>query len=387
MVHKLYIERVDSYEGFLKLERAWDELLRESDADNPFLTFEWMSTWWQHYGSGKELFILIVKENGKAVAIAPLMKSRNILFRVIEFIGTGRSDYLDIIAARKKERIVESIMSYLLSVKREWDLINLQDLPFFSATIEEMNNGAQLFGLGYAKYNCEVAPYLYFEGKWDDYLATKSKKHRYNILREFKKQQESMEVISPDKGEFPLDERLKMVCEVEKNSWKVEAGNPRLSEGIAAVFFKDVLKKFEERRWLETWIALMNGKPVSYIINFFYGGKIYNYNIAYDKAYHPIAAGKYLTTAVMMNLFDRGIREYDFLRGDESYKEFWTKEKRLLYQIVLWQNGIRAISAYFFLVKIKWILKRYPFFMRLNELKVKYRYKFRKLLMPKGRNE
>jgi len=41
---------VDREEQLLALRPEWDRLLRTSDADNLFLTWEWMFTWWRRLG-------------------------------------------------------------------------------------------------------------------------------------------------------------------------------------------------------------------------------------------------------------------------------------------------------------------------------------------------
>ena len=44
------IECVDDRWGFTALRPEWNELLRASGADCPFLTWEWLHSWWRHLG-------------------------------------------------------------------------------------------------------------------------------------------------------------------------------------------------------------------------------------------------------------------------------------------------------------------------------------------------
>lgn len=52
-------------EKFLNSRILWDDLLKRSIDNNVFLTWEWLSAWWKHYGAGKRLLLVIVTEDDK----------------------------------------------------------------------------------------------------------------------------------------------------------------------------------------------------------------------------------------------------------------------------------------------------------------------------------
>ena len=52
----LSIERIDDEERFAGLAGEWDALLADTDADNVFLTWEWLHTWWRHLAGRRRLF-------------------------------------------------------------------------------------------------------------------------------------------------------------------------------------------------------------------------------------------------------------------------------------------------------------------------------------------
>ncbi len=63
----LTIKPVTTYEEFLKLEPVWNRLLAESDSDMVFMTFEWFKHWWQMFGQGSEMLILVMRAPGEDV--------------------------------------------------------------------------------------------------------------------------------------------------------------------------------------------------------------------------------------------------------------------------------------------------------------------------------
>ena len=107
----LSIEEVNDVEKFRALRETWNKLLRESSDDNIFLTWEWLFMWWQHYGGDKKLRILIIKESGKIIGIAPFMQSKYrkgiISVNVMENIcSTKGCDYSGIILTKKKHESI-----------------------------------------------------------------------------------------------------------------------------------------------------------------------------------------------------------------------------------------------------------------------------------------
>ncbi|WP_410970048.1 hypothetical protein, partial [Salmonella sp. SAL4458] len=84
------IEVVTDYADFLALEPAWNTLVQRAGIDHPFLTHEWIRTWWDCFGGERQLHIVLVKARDELVAIAPLMLGAERMYglhvRQLEFI-------------------------------------------------------------------------------------------------------------------------------------------------------------------------------------------------------------------------------------------------------------------------------------------------------------
>jgi CelD/BcsL family acetyltransferase involved in cellulose biosynthesis len=84
------VEVVSDYAALLKLRSQWDELMEQAGIDHPFLSHEWVCTWWECFGAGKRLHVLLVKAGEKVVAIAPLMRSRKRMYGTrVRRLGTS----------------------------------------------------------------------------------------------------------------------------------------------------------------------------------------------------------------------------------------------------------------------------------------------------------
>ena len=127
------VETVSDYRAFLDLEPAWDELVEEAGIDHPFLEHSWVRTWWECFGAGSRLHILVVKEGDDIVAIAPLISTAVRMFglsvRRLGFFYNAHVPRADFLIARGFEHAHRLVWDYLLSIKGSWDLIQLCQLP------------------------------------------------------------------------------------------------------------------------------------------------------------------------------------------------------------------------------------------------------------------
>src|SRR5829696_6015787 len=93
------VEVVDDSRGFAELEEEWEDLHRQCPRATPFQSWAWLYTWWEYYGEDYELRLITVRDDeGLLIGLAPLMLKRRLGFRRLLFVGTGPTDYLDVLA-------------------------------------------------------------------------------------------------------------------------------------------------------------------------------------------------------------------------------------------------------------------------------------------------
>jgi CelD/BcsL family acetyltransferase involved in cellulose biosynthesis len=79
--------------GFDELREDWQRLA--DAAGSPFSTWEWATTWWEHYGDGRPLHLLRCRApDGRMAAILPLFLARRTPVRMLRFVGQGPADQL-----------------------------------------------------------------------------------------------------------------------------------------------------------------------------------------------------------------------------------------------------------------------------------------------------
>ena len=122
-------EVLTSAEIFAVLEEEWEDLYHHSPRATPFQSWAWLYSWWEFYGEGYELRLITVRnDEGLLIGLAPLMLQRKLGFRKLLFVGTGPTDYLDVLAREGWESRVSEALARTLRRAGPWQVADLQQL-------------------------------------------------------------------------------------------------------------------------------------------------------------------------------------------------------------------------------------------------------------------
>src|SRR5262249_45722687 len=104
----LTVACVDNLDEFNAIQPEWDDLVERSDADRVFVSHVWLRTWWECFGSGRKLYIILVRSGARLIGAAPLMQTSGYAYGVplrrLESIYNHHTPRFDFpIAARHHE--------------------------------------------------------------------------------------------------------------------------------------------------------------------------------------------------------------------------------------------------------------------------------------------
>jgi len=356
----LTVARIDQREQLAELAPEWDRLVEMSDVASPFLTSGWQLAWLESYGSAHRPFVLAARLDGKLVGLWPLALRRRGLFRVLEPIGAGRSDWLDIpTIVDLREDVLAAFVDYLMQHRGAWDVIELRDILTDSPSIAALTALSTDGSLRLRQQPRTIAPYLSLDGTWEQFLAGKRPKFRSN-LKYYRR--------LPERDGHKLEVRrvpwedsadaVDVLAKIELGSWKAQDGNLKVSTPHGREFYRRFCRYFAERGALELWRADIDGVPVAFVLNIVYGGKVYHYNTCYEEKWAAISPGLLLHSQAIADAFERGLEEYDFLSGDEPYKERWCSNRREIEHVALFHGRPASLAAQTAIVEARWALRR-----------------------------
>ena len=88
---------LDSPHDFASLEEEWEDLYRNAPHATPFQSWAWLYSWWEFYGEDYDLCLVTIRDGSLLVGLMPLMLERRGGFGRLLFLGTGPTDYQDVL--------------------------------------------------------------------------------------------------------------------------------------------------------------------------------------------------------------------------------------------------------------------------------------------------
>lgn len=352
---RLHVDRIDNLSGFAGLCREWDELLERSGERSPFLTWEWLYPWWQHLGRDKDLYLLTVRnESGQLVGLAPLFRSWAGLGlwdrrRCLAFLGTTEvaSDYLNIIVDPAAGcAVLAALVEYLIARREEWDVLSLADVEEKAWTLSMVRTLFQIRGFHVvtsvtAGHECR---YACLDGGWDSYLRSRSGGLRYQIKRNgslLAEQYGARFEMIDRAGELPR--AIEILIALHRDRRAAVGGTTALAHESVVAFLCATTPLLHERGWLRLCTLVAGGRPLAMLYGLAYRGTFYFYQSGWDMEWAARAPGTVLHGHCIRQACADGLTEYDFLRGDESYKDRWASYVRRMTRLDIVQRTPRTL--------------------------------------------
>lgn len=360
MLSDLTVTRIEQRAQLAELEGEWDKLLERTDVASPFLTPGWQMAWLDTYGAAHRPFVLAARRAGELVGLWPLALRRRGPFRVLEPVGAGRSDWLDVpVLTHQREAVLSAFLRYLVEHRSAWDLIEHRDVLTESPSIPTLEALCREGSIRLRRHPRTVAPYLTVAGSWEQFLDSKRAKFRSNLKycrRLAERNGQRLHIHRLLRGDS--DDTVDDLAAVELRSWKAREGNLKVSTPVGREFYRRFCRYFARRGCLEVWSADLDGSPVAFLVNIIHTGKCYHYNGWYDEKYAHISPGLLLHAEAIGEAFERKFREYDFLSGNEPYKERWCNGRRGIDHLAFFHRRPASLAAHAALVEVRWALRR-----------------------------
>ena len=336
------------------LQKDWDELLDESDQRAYFLRWAWNRIWWRTFKpSNSRLFIIACRDkNQKLIGLAPFYWRQQSTagiehIREVLFLGTGiflqTSEYLDIIARRGRERIVAVSIADFLRRNQDWDRLRLNEIPSRSSVLPHFRRA---LGEGSQVEPCSRAHYVDANTDWETFKSGLGRTTRQNTLRQTRRVFETYDCkFSRVRTADELEPAMNALVRLHQARW--ESKGDRGSFAIPG--FEDCLREaasasLEEGR-LRMWTLELNGKIAAARIGFFDNGVVYCFQGGFDPAYSKDSLGKVLLGLCLRDCIeDETVREYNFMGGDDSYKDCWAKNVTDNVRLTLRRAGMRSLA-------------------------------------------
>jgi len=192
-------------------------------------------------------------------------------------------------------------------------------------------------------------PFILLPESADKYLASLSRKTRWKF-KDYRKKLLSNNEVSIDLAEKKEDvvKYFDIFKDLHQKRWSQKDGKGSFSsERKQYLEFHDkVSKLFWDKGWLSLNLLKVNNEYAAGQYNFIYNGKLYCYSVGYDPEYDRNNVATVLQLIMVENAIAKGLRVFDFLRGTEEYKFYWTKMSCQTSDIAIWKNNLSSNLAF-----------------------------------------
>ena len=292
----------------------WPRLAEQSG--NVFATPEWLTLWWKHFAGEDSPRLYAVRDGDRLAALLPLHHWRSRRPRTLRFAGHGPSDLMGPICAPGDLGLAVAGLEEALA-RESWDVLLAERLA--SREVLPASLAAR-------ELLSEPSPVLGIHGmSWDEFLASKSSNFRQQVRRRERK------LVKDHKLSFRLaddperlDADLELLFRLHEERWGAR-GSGALRERRSA-FHREFAHVALERGWLRLWLLELGGHHAAAWYGLRFAGRELYYQAGRDPALEKLAVGFVLLAHTVREAMNDGMREYDFLRGGEGYKDRFTTD-------------------------------------------------------------
>ncbi|MFC1653242.1 GNAT family N-acetyltransferase [Patescibacteria group bacterium] len=284
------IDRVEFYNA----KKLWDKAYSKQLLKGPFFQYDWHRIWFETLGTDYAPLTLVFEDG----VVLPLAQKEDV---VIFSGGDETTDYNDAVGDENlKGRAWEDAVKFLKNngIKK----IQLRNLPEGSSK--------KYFDSIDAKVEKEDStPLFSLPDSWDVYLMSLKRKWRKELKRKVNNFHRDNEiVVYEEKGSIDC-----LIGLMKKNPDKVEFfERPGMEE-----YFRSIYEAFKSQARLEC--VSVSGELAATIYYFVTEDSYLLYNSGFDKSKYD-SAGFYLKAMNVKRAIEEGMKEYNFLQGEERYK-------------------------------------------------------------------
>ena len=281
------------------IENIWNSVLVNNDSRTPFFSLAWHALWFDILGKDWEPYLLTVDD----AVVAPFARKNN---EVIFSGGAEISDYQDIIGPNeKKQEAWQQILEY--GKNDGVTSFHFRNIPESSPTVsffQKIPNAAVA--------QEDTTPIILLPATWDAHIESLPYKKRHELRRKLRKIEKEHRNPTIAVSTDPARDITILLELMQKDEQKHVFLTPDMT-----LFFQRIARTFAND--ISLLILHMGDKPSAATLSFIADQSYMLYNSGFNRECCPYA-GFYLKAMSIKYALEKGLKEYNFLQGNERYK-------------------------------------------------------------------
>lgn len=318
-------------------ERSWNALAGLG-INTVFQTYQWHRSWLATYGRLYEPSFVTVSDGTSITGVAPLIvEDTAARGRVVRFVGDGRADYCDLLAAGNVSTVAAMVRE--LCARKDWDILDLKNIPSESASAGVLQAVCQEAGYSVLVHDHLVCPTLLLHGHEPEasrILNKPSLRRRQNYFERLGCL--SFRTLS---AASDIEPQLDAFFEQHIARWSASRTPSLFLVQANRDFYYELTRQLDGTSWLAFSLVELDGRPIAMHYGFDYNDTLFWYKPSFDPAFAAHSPGLVLVRHLIRRAMEDGRRELDFTIGDESFKRRFTNLVRKTVRIRVYRDPTR----------------------------------------------
>jgi CelD/BcsL family acetyltransferase involved in cellulose biosynthesis/SAM-dependent methyltransferase len=322
---ELSVDEVTTYDALEGLREEWHELLDRCPWATPFQSPEWLLSWWCAIGGG-ELCVTTLRRGGRLVGLAPLFiycgpDGR----RRLAMLGAGISDYEDVLLEPElADAGALLLLQHIAKERSRWH----------AGEFFELRAASPLLGapwpreLSVDRYPSSSCTVLSLPTTVDALPASLSWRFRRRLRNARNRLGRAGDAQFVTADERSLPELLEALVRLHSLRWEERGEAGVLSDPRVRRFHEAAAAGLLRRGWLRLHALRLGSAPVAVLYGFAHRDRVCMYLSGLDPSADFCSPGVLILQHAIEQAIQEGAREFDMLRGTESYKYDWSAESR-----------------------------------------------------------
>ena len=328
------IQTFSSFAEALSIRPEWMRLA----TDHFMSQWNWLANWWENciFRTGdssrcRPLIAAILDENSSVIGIAPFYKSRNFSGHALRVMGDGNacSDYTRILADVGLEREVsETLADWIASANFRRDFGAIDWMEIEGHTGEELTwqvLWSRLAKSGWSVDSRELEGtwLAMLPDNWEAFYKTISKARKRKIKKAFTHINEGRATCQFLTTKDECLAAWPKFVELHQKRRQTLGQSGCFANANFESFLRQVVSDYAPTGQVVMAEVSHELQPFGYLLLFRTRHRLWMYQSGFDPAFEHLEPGHLINTCTLRYAIETGVPEFDFLRGDELYKEAW----------------------------------------------------------------
>lgn len=349
---EIAVQFLTTTEEFARLAPEWNRLLGSAAAASVFNSWLFQYQWWQVYGAGQPLRILVALERGETVGILALYVQKVVLLgvpvRVLRFVGSGgdtHPDDLGPVIAPGRERAIASKLARAALRLSGFDVAVLSDIDPGSIFATAFEEAAADTRRAFLSEVSERIAYVSLPRSWAEFLQSLTSDRRTRLTKARRRCEAAHAmrffVWNDAAG---LDTAIDRLVELHRDRWRDAGGSGSFASPEYIEFHRQTMKSAFARGWLRLYCLELDGAIAAITYCYRFRNRVFLMQAGFDPALAKSNPGKVLLGCALEHAIGEGNEVFDFLKGEHRYKDQLATGHRATRGVRVFRNTLGGMA-------------------------------------------